>query len=374
MKEPSNRSEFFEKAIDLLLSGGRPILAIALALLVSAILIGLAGANPIKAYAALLDGSVGSLAAIANMGVRASPLILGGLGVALCLKAGLLNVGVEGQIYAGAIGATAVGILPLPIPGWLHLTLSLLAAFVAGGIWGLIPGYLKAYRGVSEVVISLMMNYIGVYLASYLVHEPQPLAEKDAFFPMSPAIHANALLPKLIPGTSLHAGIILGIVLCIGVYFILRFTTFGFKTRLVGANLDAARFSGIRIERHLMLVILIGSALGGLAGAGEVLGLKERLYDFFAGGVGYEAVAVALLANGNPLGVILAGLFFGALKAGANKMQTVVGIATPMSMVIQALCVLFVIGIGLGEKAWRAKTDKAVKSAGEKVEDHAVQP
>jgi simple sugar transport system permease protein len=288
------------------------------------------------------------------------------------LKAGLLNVGTEGQIYAGAIGATAVGIIPLPIPGWLHLTLTLLAAFVAGGIWGLIPGYLKAYRGVSEVVISLMMNYIGIYLASYLVHEPQPLAEKNAFFPMSPPILPQVLLPKLIKGTSLHTGIILGIILCIAAHFILRYTIFGFKTRLVGANPEAARFSGIRLDRQIMLVIVIGSALGGLAGAGEVLGLKERLYDFFAGGVGYEAVAVALLANGDPLGVILAGLFFGVLKAGANKMQTVVGIATPMAMVIQALCVLFVIGIGFGERAWRSRMDKSVKTAREKVEDHAV--
>jgi general nucleoside transport system permease protein len=373
VKESSKRSAFLDKTIDLLLSGGRPILAIVLALLVSAILIWVAGANPIKAYAAMLEGSIGSLAAIANMGVRASPLILGGLGAALCLKAGLLNVGTEGQIYAGAIGATAIGILPLPVPGWLHMTLALVMAFIAGGIWGIVPGYLKAYRGISEVVISLMMNYIGIYLASYLVHEPQPLAQKDSFFPMSPPIVADALLPKLIKGTSLHAGIILGILLCIVVYLILRYTTFGFRTRLVGANLDAARFSGIQINRHIMLVIVLGSALGGLAGAGEVLGLKERLYDFFAGGVGYEAVAVALLANGNPLGVILAGLFFGALKAGANKMQTVVGIATPMAMVIQALCVLFVIGIGLGERAWRAKKEKATKETREKVEDHAVQ-
>jgi len=374
VKKPSKQGDFWGRVIDLLFSGGRPILAIFLALLVSAVLIGMAGANPLKAYGALLQGSFGSLAAIANTFVRASPLILAGLGVALCLQAGLLNVGAEGQIYAGAIGATAVGITPMPIPGWLHMTLAVLAAFVAGGIWGLVPGYLKAYRGVSEVVVSLMMNYIAIFLASYLVHEPQPLAQKDAIFPMSPPIIPEVLLPKLVKGTSLHTGIILGILLCIAVYFILRYTTFGFKTRLVGANIDAARFSRVHIERHIMLVILIGSAFGGLAGASEVLGLKERLFDFFAGGVGYEAVAVGLLANGNPLGVIVAGLFFGSLKAGANKMQTVVGIATPMSMVIQALCVLFVIGIGFGERAWRARGEKSGKVTREKVEDHAVQP
>ena len=356
----------------LLFSGGRPVLAILLALLVSAGFIFLEGANPLQAYAALLNGSIGSVAALANTGVRASPLILGGLGVALALRAGLLNVGVEGQIYAGAIGATTIGIMPLPVPGWLHITLALLAAFAAGGIWGLVPGYLKAFRGVSEVVISLMMNYIGIYLASYLVHEPQPLAEKGAFFPESPMILPGAQLPILIPGTSLHAGIILGIVLCLVVYLLLRYTSFGFRIRLMGANPEAARYSGVKINRQILLILVIGSALGGLAGAGEVLGLKLRLFDAFAGGVGYEAVACALLANGNPLGVILAGLFFGALKAGASKMQITVGIATPMATVIQALCVMFVIGIGFGERAIRVKLKSKDKAAGEEVVENAI--
>ncbi len=356
----------------LLFSGGRPILAIILALLVSAVLILLDGANPLKAYAALIDGSVGSLSALANTGVRASPLILAGIGTAFALQAGLLNVGAEGQIYAGAIGATAVGIMPLPIPSWLHITLAMVAAFVVGGLWGLVPGYLKAYRGISEVVISLMMNYIGIYVASYLVHEPQPLAEKGAFYPESPMVSPGAQLPILIPGTSLHIGIILGIVLCVAVYLLLRYTSFGFKIRLMGANPEAARYSGVKISRQILLILVIGSAIGGLAGAGEVLGLKLRLFDFFVGGVGYQAVAVALLANGNPLGVILAGLFFGALKAGANKMQIAVGIATPMATVIQALCVMFVIGIGFGERVIRAKLKSTDQSAGEEAVENAV--
>jgi general nucleoside transport system permease protein len=372
VKESSKNRLVLMNMGKLLFSGGRPVLAILLALLVSAGLIFLEGAHPLKAYAALLNGSIGSLAALANTGVRASPLILGGLGVALALRAGLLNIGVEGQIYAGAIAATAIGITPLPVPGWLHVSLALLAAFVAGGIWGLVPGYLKAYRGVSEVTITLMMNYIGIYLASYLVHEPQPLAEKGAFFPESPLILPSAQLPILVPGTSLHIGILLGIVLCLAVYLLLRYTPFGFRIRLLGANPEAARYTGIKISRQILLVMVIGSALGGLAGAGEVLGLKLRLFDFFAGGVGYEAVAVALLANGNPLGVILAGLFFGALKAGASKMQIMVGIATPMATVIQALCVMFVIGIGFGERAVKTKRKSKDKAVTEEVTENAI--
>jgi simple sugar transport system permease protein len=371
MKEPSKNRLLLINAGNLLFSGGRPILAILMALLVSAGLILLYGANPLKAYSALLDGSVGSLAALANTGVRASPLILAGLGVAFALQAGLLNVGAEGQIYAGAIGATTVGIIPLPVPSWLHITLAILAAFIAGGIWGLVPAYLKAYRGISEIVISLMMNYLAIYLTSYLVHEPQPLAEKGAFYPESPMIVPGAQLPILIPGTSLHIGIIMGIVLCIGIYLLLRYTSFGFRIRLMGANPEAARYAGVKISRQIFMIIIIGSSIGGLAGAGEVLGLKLRLFDAFVGGVGYQGVAVALLANGNPLGVILAGLFFGMLKAGASKMQITVGIATSMATVIQALCVMFVIGIGFGERVIRVKLKSKDKAAGEEVIENA---
>jgi ABC-type uncharacterized transport system permease subunit len=371
VKESSKNRLILINTGNLLFSSGRPILAILLALIFSAGLILLYGADPLKAYAALLNGSIGSLAALANTGVRASPLILGGLGVAFALQAGLLNVGTEGQIYAGAIGATIIGIIPLPIPGWLHITLAFLAAMVAGGIWGLVPGYLKAYRGISEVVITLMMNYVAIYLTSYLVHEPQPLAEKGAFYPESPMVVPGAQLPILIPGTSLHIGIILGIVLCVCIYLLLRFTSFGFRIRLMGANPEAARYAGVKINRQIFMVLVIGSVMGGLAGAGEVLGLKLRLFDAFVNGVGYQGVAVALLANGNPLGVILAGLFFGALKAGASKMQITVGISTSMATIIQALCVMFVIGLGFGERVIRMKAKSKEKVVSEEVVENA---
>ena len=154
----------------------RPVLAIFLALLVSAGLIMARGANPLEAYKAMLLGSFGSLAALANTGVRATPLLLGGLGVAIGWKAGLLNVGVEGQIYLGGIFATAIGITPLPVPPWLHLILSVTAGFVGGALWGLLPAFLRAYRGVSEIVVTLMLNYVGIQLASFL---PDDWAEGD---------------------------------------------------------------------------------------------------------------------------------------------------------------------------------------------------
>ncbi|HHH83563.1 MAG TPA: ABC transporter permease [Chloroflexi bacterium] len=334
---------------DLVLTGGRPVLAILLALLAGSVIILIYGSNPLQAYAAMLDGAVGNRAALANTGVRTAPLLLGGLAVAFGFKANLLNVGVEGQIYAGGAAAAAVGITPLPVPPWLHLTLAVLAGFLGGAAWGLIPAYLKAYRGVSEIVITLMMNYVGIQFASLLVHDPSPLAKPGAFYPQSPLILPSAHLPILIKGTSLHAGLILGVILAVLIYLLLKYTPFGFRTRMTGQNPEAARFAGVKVRRQIALVLLISAGLGGLAGTGEVLGLKLALYDYFASGLGYDAIAVALMANADPLGVILSALFFGALRAGAGKMQVVAGIETPISQVIQALAILFVIAIGFGE-------------------------
>jgi simple sugar transport system permease protein len=335
---------------ELILTGGRPILAIALAMIAGAFLIIAYGKNPIDAYAAMLEGAIGSKAALANTGVRTAPLLIGGLAIAFGFKAGLLNVGVEGQIYAGGAAAAAVGITPLPVPGWLHVTLAIVAGFIGGALWGVIPALLKAYRGVSEIVITLMLNYVGIQFASLLVHEPSPLALKDSFFPQSPNILPAARLPILIKGTSLHAGLIIGLILAILIYLALRYTPFGFRTKMTGQNPEAARYAGINVKKQIIIVMLISAGLGGLVGTGEVLGLKWALYDYFAVGLGYDSIAVALMANTNPLGVILSSVFFGALRAGAGKMQVAVGIETPIAQVIQAIAVLFVIAIGFGER------------------------
>lgn len=333
----------------LVLSGARPIFAIILAFAVSAILIIAQGANPFEAYWAMLRGSFGSVAALANTCVRAAPLLFGGLAVAFGFKAGLLNVGIEGQIYVGGSAAAAVGLIPLPVPAWLHLVLAISAGFLGGVAWGLIPAYLKAYRGISEIVVTLMLNYVAIQFTSLLVHEPSPMAEKGAFFPQSPPILPSAQLPILIKGTSLHIGIILGVFAALIIYFVLQYTPFGMRTRMIGQNPEAARYAGVNVRRQIVTVLLLSCGLGGLAGMGEVLGLKLRLYDYFSGGLGYDSIAVALIANSNPIGVIFSAFFFGALRAGAGKMETAVGIKTPIVQVIQALAVLFVIMIGFAE-------------------------
>jgi ABC-type uncharacterized transport system permease subunit len=353
----------------LVLSGGRPVLAILLAFSVSAVLILIQGANPLEAYGAMLRGSFGSVAALANTCVRAAPLLLGGLGVAIGFKAGLLNVGIEGQIYLGGSAAAVVGIMPLPVPAWLHLILAVSAGFLGGVLWGLIPAYLKAYRGISEIVVTLMLNYVGIQVCSLLVHEPSPLAEKGAFFPQSPPILASAHLPILIKGTSLHLGIVIGLVAALILYFVLKYTPFGMRTRMVGQNPEAARFAGVNVKKQIVMVLLLSCGLGGLAGTGEVLGLKLRLFDYFSGGLGYDSIAVALMANSNPIGVIFSALFFGALRAGAGKMETAVGIKSPIVQVIQALAVLFVIMIGFAEYKRTTRQEKQKKQIKEDTGD-----
>jgi ABC-type uncharacterized transport system permease subunit len=319
-------------------------IAVLLAFAVSAVLILLVGANPIRAYAAMLQGSVGGVAALTTTGVRMTPLLLAGLGVAISFRAGVFNIGAEGQLYLGAIGATIVALMPLGVPGWLHVSLALLAGVVGGAIWAAIPGYFLAYRGVSEVILTLMLNFVGIYLASYLVDtQSGPLGERGASYSQSEQIQLAARLPILVNGTSLHLGLVIGLALAVGLWAMIRWTPFGFRLRMIGANPIAARYAGVFVGRQIVAVMALSGGLAGLAGAVEVVGLRYRLYENFSPGYGYDAIAVALLANSNPLGVIASSAFFGALQAGANRMQQTVNIETSLVLIIQALTVIFVI-------------------------------
>jgi simple sugar transport system permease protein len=197
---------------------------------------------------------------------------------------------------------------------------------------------------VSEVVVTLMLNYIGIQLASFMVDTASgPLAEHGASYAQSPLISASARLPILIPGTSLHAGLLLSVALAALLQLLVSRTPFGFRLRMFGASPPAARYSGISTSRQIMSVMLLGGGLAGLAGASEILGLRYRLFDNFSPGYGYDAIAVALVAGSSPLGAVPAAAFFGALRAGANRMQQAVGIEVSVVLVIQALTVLFVV-------------------------------
>lgn len=355
---------------ELYLAGARPLIGVFLGLLSGAVIIIFSGVNPLEAYSALLVGSLGSPRAFANVLVRASPMLLAGVGVAVGIKAKVFNIGAEGYMYMGAIGAALVAIPRLPVPPLVHVLLSFLAAMALASLWGLIPAFLRAYRGVNEVVTTIMFNYVAIYFVSWMVHEPQPMAEPDSFFPMSRLIAPTAKLPILLKGSSLHPGFIFGLLACISFYLIIRYTTFGFRTRMLGVNPNAGRYAGMNVKRQILIVLVVGATMGGAAGAFEILGLKTRVYMDFVSGVGYEAVAAALLANGNPLGVIASALFFSSLKAGSATMSIQTGVGAPVTVVIEALCVIFVIAIGFGERRRLRKKEKTENEV-EEIVQHA---
>lgn len=332
---------------DMAVSFGRTVFGIVLGLIASAVLIAISGVNPFLAYGALIRGAFGNAQALSNVLVRASPLLLGGIGVSLGIKAGVWNIGMEGYMYLGAIGASMVGILELGLPPFLHILICFLCAAAFSAVWGLIPGYLKAYKGVNEVTSTIMMSYIAIYLTNWVVSSFAPIAEIGKFYPMSKQFASTALLPILMKGSSLHPGPFLAIMLCVIFYFILNYTSFGYRTKMLGANPNAAKYAGVDARKQIMLIIMIGAIIGGLSGAVEVMGLKRRVYMEFVTNVGYESVAVALLAGGNSLGVIFSALFFAALKAGGATMSIETGVISSMNSIIIATCMLFVIGVGV---------------------------
>lgn len=317
-----------------------PIIAIIAALIVGAILIVLAGANPIVAYYILFTESLTNYYGIANTLTKTTPLLLTSLGVLVALKAGQFNIGGEGQIYMGGLGSTIIGLYLQGLPIWIHVSLTLLGGFLLGAFWGLIPGYLKAYRGVNEVITTLLLNYVAINFISYLVNAP--MIEKGAPSPYSPPIAKTAQLPIFMPQTQAHIGIFIGLIAAVILWVIFTRSPLGYQIETVGQNPIAARYAGISVERTILLVMALAGGLAGLAGAGEVMGLKYRLFERFSGGYGFDAIAIAFLSRGNIFGVVFTSLFFGALRSGANVMQRSANVPVTVVYAIQGLTVLFV--------------------------------
>jgi general nucleoside transport system permease protein len=345
-----NLNEMRQGVIDLFVAGSRPVVAIILAFLVAGVIILLQGKSPLEAYSAVLRGSFGSLLAFGNTCVKTTPLLIGALGMTLGIRGGHFNVGGEGQLYLGAAGATAVGLIPLPVPAWLHVILAMFAGILGGALWAFLPSFLRAYRGINEIVVTIMLNFVGIYLVSYLVHEPLLLAKEGASYAQSRPILESAYLPIMVKGTSMHFGIIIAVILGFLLNYVLKHTSFGFRTRMVGKNMDASHYVGVNVKFSLFITLIIVGGFYGLMGGVEIVGFKHSLFDNFSGGLGYETIAVALLGGTNPIGVIVAAFFFGALRAGGNLMQQTVGISSSMVQVIQALAVLFVIGFGFAKR------------------------
>ena len=315
------------------------ILALSIALLAGALHLG--GYDAGRALAALWSGSFGSANAFLSATlVRATPLMLAGLGIALAFRAGIWNIGAEGQLLAGAAAASATGLAAGGTwPALIAVPLVLAAGTMAGLIWASVAEVLRRTRGVLEVISTIMLNFVALYLVGFLVHGP--LQEPLGIYPQSAAIAEAARLPRLIPGTRLHAGFAMALLLAPALWWWLRSTAAGFRVRAAGASPRAARMAGrIDVARVAGAAFLVSGALAGLAGAVEVSGVTLALYENLSAGYGYTAIVVALLARLDPLAVIPSAILFGALESGALAMQRDAGIPSVVVTAVEAVLVL----------------------------------
>lgn len=337
-----------------------PILAVLTAVIVGGVVIALAGGNPFAAYAGLVEGAFGSAKALSETTVWATPYIFAGLAVALAFKGGLFNIGAEGQLAIGAVASAWVGyalpgILGVNLPTIIHLPLTLIAGMLGGFIWGGIPGWLRAKFGGSEVINTIMMNYIILNIISYLLNGPMKDPNPLNVVARTPMIADSARIPTIFPGFRLHWGFILALAVAFLVWWLLQKTTLGFEIRTTGANPDAAKYAGINVGRILTITMALSGLLAGLAGTIEVTALNYRHELGFSTGYGFDAIAIALLGKGNPLGVVLAALLFGAMRNGATRMQFLTQIPVDVISVIQALILLFVAADAIVRYIYRIK-------------------
>lgn len=316
-------------------------------LLLSVAVLLLCGYSPLRAGAALWAGSFGSSYALATTLIRTVPLLLTGLAIAVAFRCGALNIGAEGQLYLGALAAAMCGLAIPNLPMGLLLPALLLSGAVAGMFWGGIAGALRAFRNVPEVLSTLMLNFVALYLVSYAVHGP--LQESAGAYPQTDPLPAAGQLPRLWQGTRLHWGFPLALLVTAGVGVVMLKSTWGFRMRAVGASPAAAESMGISRRTHLLSAMLLSGGLAGLAGAIEISGVTRRLYENFSPGYGFTAIAVALLARLHPAALPITALLFGALEAGSLSLQSTAGIPRALVEILKGAIILFAVGAGLYE-------------------------
>jgi len=292
---------------------------------------------PFSAYGSLFQGAFGSLRGILFTIVSAAPLILGGMAVGLGFKAGLFNIGAQGQFLMGALGAAGIGAAVAGAPGIVAIPVAIGAGALFGAAWGFIPGALKAWTGAHEVVTTIMLNFIAAAVIGYLITGP---LEAPGFSFSRTGPLGNAELPILF-GTSIHLGVFIAFLLVPVVWWILWRSTLGFEIRTVGANPDAARYAGMHPALITILTMSLCGLLAGLAGAGQILGISHFMNASYGSSIGFDSISVALLGRAHPVGIMLAALLFGALRAGSGLMQIQAGIPVEIIDVIQAMVLLF---------------------------------
>ncbi|MEL7609280.1 MAG: ABC transporter permease [Bacillota bacterium] len=341
-----------------LLENGEIIaISIVAAFLVSIVFVLALGENPFAAYSSMLQ-ALGKRYGLAETVAKATPLIIISLGLTLALRGGLSNLGGDGQFYMGAIASVCVG-LYLPA-GWPKLLIWILAFAIgaaAGGLWGALAGYLRARFNTSEVIITIMLNYVALYIVGFLVHGP---LQAPGGIPQTRALPVGLQFPKLLEGTRAHTGILVGLLAALLVWFIFRRTTLGYRIQAVGEAPKAAQYGGIHTKWYMVVIMGISGAFAGIAGMVEVYGVHYRVLEGITSSFGFTALLIALLAKLNPLGAVLGSLFISALTVGANSMQIDMNVPTSIVNVVQSLIIFFMLVMP------KIKTDfmERIKNAG----------
>lgn len=317
------------------------LLALLAALGVSSILIAAAEASVPQALAALARGAFGGRDAIVETLVQATPLIFAGLAVTVAFRGRIWNIGAEGQFFAGAMGAFWMSAQVGGVPPVAQIVIVALAASTAGALWGAIPGFLKARYGANEIIVTVMMNFIILYLLSFLLSSAW--RDPSSFFFQTALIPESAFFPRLLAKGRLHLGFVLAMGTAAFVYILLWKTTLGYEIRALGMNPRAAGYKGISIARTTVLIMAISGAIAGLAGGSEVAGLHHRLRLDISTGYGFTGIIIAMLGGLHPLGGVLAAIFFGALTNGSSSMQIATGVPVALIGAIQGITLIFLL-------------------------------
>lgn len=312
-----------------------------LTLVISALLILACKASPVEAASLFVKGIFGTKASFAEIFVKACPLILTGLGCAVAFRTGFFNIGAEGQFYVGAISATLVALGLPQVPGVVRIVLCMVVAFVCGGIWALIAAVFKTRFNISEIIVTIMLNYIVINFLGYAVRSF--LMDPAGNVPQSAKIDQAAQLPNLITSTRFHAGIVLAFVLAAVVWFLMEKTTVGYELKAVGLNQRAAACNGVPVVRSIIFSAFLSGGLAAIAGSIEVLAIQKKLMEGISGDCGYTAVLIALVAFNRPLGVVAVAILYAAMEVGASSMQRQLGVPSAIVSIIIGVVVVLIL-------------------------------
>ncbi|MEA4915239.1 MAG: ABC transporter permease [Christensenella sp.] len=341
------------------------ISAIVIALLLGMGLIALMKISPAKAFSALIEGAFGSKKSLAETLVKMTPLLFTGMSYALASRCGLTNLGMEGQMYIGALFAAYCGINVSGLPPVLHVLLCVVAGFIGGGLWCLIAGALKVWFGASEIIVTVMLNTVAIYLIEFMVTSGPMLEPPGTVTGQSSPILDSAKLGTLIPGTRSHYGFIIALFVIFLFWLFLFRSKKGYEVRVSGYNLQAAAYSGINVKRNILLVTFLAGGLAGLAGVSEVLGVQGRLYALFSPGYGFDGIAVSLIGMNSPVGIIFGAFLFGAFRAGGNRMQMRTQVPDAIVSVIQAFVIIAVVASQMLLEIWNEHRLKKMQQSKE---------